>query len=83
MQGQAKSEDKDIDIPMVITNNKEVPLTSTLKLTGSNIPPPPPSAPLVPPSCLPRPPLSFSSTILLTASQLMFLQNHRNTKNGF
>jgi hypothetical protein len=50
IQGQAKSEDKNMDIPMVL-NNEEVPLTSSFTPKESNIPPPPPSAPLLPPPC--------------------------------
>jgi hypothetical protein len=55
MQGQAISEDGNIDIPMVLTNIEEVPLTSTFTPIESNILPPPPSAPLVPPPCPPLP----------------------------
>jgi hypothetical protein len=43
MQGQAKSRDKNIEIPTVLYQDEEVPLTSTSKPTGSQILPPSPN----------------------------------------
>jgi hypothetical protein len=53
IQGQAKREDGENDIPTVIYQDEEVPTTSPSKPTGSNTPP---SPPLAPPPPLPCPP---------------------------
>jgi hypothetical protein len=55
IQGQAKSEDGDYDIPTVTYQDEEVPTTSPSQPTRSNAPPSPPLAPPPPPPPCPPP----------------------------